>query len=74
MAMVAYEEALILEVAMAKLVHAVIIKYCTDVIWHRLHGAHCSHHMMMCNANLFLGCDTHTHSHTLHCQSVNHTD
>jgi len=50
---------------MVKLVHTVIIKYCTDVIWHRLHGAHCSHQMLMCNANIFLGCDTHTQSHRL---------
>jgi len=63
---------------MANMGQTVIIEYCTVVIWHGLHGAHYSHHMMVwdptVHCNLFLGsADTHTQSHTVS-QSVSHTE
>lgn len=35
-------QTILLEVAMKNIGAAVIIKYCTGVIWHDLHGAHYS--------------------------------
>jgi len=63
------EDRLLLEVAMANMGHTIMIKYCTDVIWHGLHGGQIfTSHGGVSSYFLVL---THT---VTHCLSVSHTD